>query len=212
MKAKSSILVLITLTIIGCMSKGGQTTKSKGEQTTKAIEENPLPSKYENESFSLCYPQNWIYNDTGWGGRDSMQNEVDFYPAPFPGQKWKDMEVPCWIHCVKAFLNIQWKTAKEAADVSKTFHALGNEPGFLGIYDEKDSLTVGGFPAYLIVYMIEQDNDTIVQKQFVTLLPSTHKVFYFNSNFSVKHWDDGQKLGDDIISTIKFKPDADIKH
>ena len=202
MKAKSSILVLITLAIIGCTSKGGQ--------TTKATEENPLPSKYENEFFSLCYPKNWIYNDTGWGGRDSTQNEVDFYPAPFPGQKWEDMDVPCWIHCVKSFFDIQWKTAKEAAEMSKTFHALGNEPGLLGISYEQDSIIVGGFPAYLIVYMIEQDNDTIVQKQFVTLLPNTHKVFYFNSNFSVKHWDDGQQLGDDIISTIKFKPDADM--
>lgn len=45
----------------------------------------------------------------------------------------------------------------------------------------------------------------------ILFLPNTHKVFYFNSNFSVKYWDDGQQLGDDIISTIKFKPDAGMK-
>ena len=49
------------------------------------------------------------------------------------------------------------------------------------------------------------DNDTIIQKQFVTFLQDSRIVMYFNENFYVQDWDAAQKLGDMIMSTIEIK-------
>ena len=49
------------------------------------------------------------------------------------------------------------------------------------------------------------DNDTIIQKQFVTYLQDSHIVIYFNENFYVQDWEEAQELGDLIIGTIKLK-------
>lgn len=202
-------ITLFFVIFAGCK----QTNKSAIASSTKTSNnpEEKWVNKYSNEYFSIEIPGDWMYDDSNWGGRDSMQNEVDLYPAPKPGQKWEDLDVPCWIHCVKAYLKPQWKNVKEAAELSKTMHSLGNEPGLIGIIYEHDSLMVGGFPAYLIAYLIAEDKDTIVQKQFVTYLPKTHKVFYFNINFYKEKWTEGQEMGDMILSSLKFKDDADIE-
>ena len=134
MKPKSLILqFLLCVTLFAC-------TSSRKEQTTETIVADPLPSKYENEYFSLYYPKDWTYNDTKWGGMDSTQNEVDIYPVPLPGQRWEDMDVPCWIHCVKAFLNIQWKQQRRLLTFQKHFMHWVMSLGFWGYTMKKTVL------------------------------------------------------------------------
>lgn len=66
-------------------------------------------------------------------------------------------------------------------------------------------MEVGGYPTSILYFANYVDNDTIIQKQFVTYLQDSHIVIYFNENFYVQNWEDAQELGDMIISTIKLK-------
>jgi hypothetical protein len=190
MKMKIKLpFVLIALLFCGCSHKTPQQKAPVKDKTEEYAE-------YENSVFNLRYPKGWTVDDTKWNGEDSLQNEIDIYNPN------GSMQTGCYIHCVKAYFPIQWKSAAEAAALSKQMKQIKPDPGYLGIYYEKDSLEVGGCPAYLIVYFYKNGNDTLINKQYVTLVKKTHTTLYFNNNFSIKNWTKGQELGDKIISTI----------
>lgn len=70
---------------------------------------------------------------------------------------------------------------------------------------EIDSVEVGGYSTSILYFANYVDNDTIIQKQFVTYLQDSHIVIYFNENFYVQDWEEAQEIGDLIIETIKLK-------
>jgi len=88
-----------------------------------------------------------------------------------------------WFHFVKTFMPFKWKNIDEAID----------------------SVEVGGYPTSILYFANYVDNDTIIQKQFVTYLQDSHIVIYFNENFYVQDWEEAQEIGDLIIGTIKLK-------
>ncbi len=107
-----------------------------------------------------------------------------------------------WLYIVKTFFPIKWKNIDEAKRAAKTMVYLG---GDREIIREVDGVEVGGYPASILYIAKYEDNDTIIQKQFVTYLQDSHIVMYFNEMFFAENWEYAQKLGDEIISTIKLK-------
>ena len=123
-----------------------------------------------------------------------MRNEVNIY-NPY--------ESIVWFHIVKAFMPIQWKNIAEATEMAKTARALSGANAEL--IEEIDSVEVGGYPTSILYFANYEDEDTIIQKQYVTYMKDSHIVIYFNENFNSKDYDEAQEIGDKIIATIKLK-------
>lgn len=154
---------------------------------------DPLPVKYENELFSIAMPSGWNVDDSGWLGLDSMQNEVELYSN----------NAPVWFHIVKTFMPIQWKNVYEATEMAIAARAMSGAN--VELINRVDSVVVGGYPSSILYFANAVDNDTIIQKQYVTYLEDSHIVIYFNENFNSKQMDEAQKYGDKIINSIKLK-------
>ncbi len=152
------------------------------------------PITYENDLFSIELPHGWEYDDSNWNGLDSLKNEVDFYDS-------KDRVV--WFHVVKAYFPIQWKNIEEATEFAKTARELSGDS--VALVEQVDSVMIDGYPSSVLLFANFVDNDTIMQKQFVTYLQDSHIVIYFNENFFYKDWTEAQQLGDPILGTIKLK-------
>lgn len=189
-------LLLSFVLSVGC--NGTNQKKSKDENL------QPSPNVYQNECFSVIYPEDYDCDDSGWLGSDSIQNEVYIYPKQSDGQDQNTFKPICWFRFVKSFFSIEWKNAKEAAELSKTMRAVENDENYIGILYEKDSLEIDGFPAYQVAYIWKENNDTIIQNQIITLLPESHTVFYFNANFYIDKFEAAQKIAGDVFSSIKI--------
>ena len=189
--------IQLTLRTIGIMLLGviitGMVSCSR-PSTSSWTNDNPFPERYENELFSIDLPKGWVCDASGWKGLDSLQNEVDIFNP-------NDSVV--WFHFVKTFFPFQWKNIDEAKEMAKTARVLSGEDAYL--IDEIDSVEVGGYPTSILYFANFIDNDTIIQKQFVTYLQDSHIVIYFNENFYVQDWDEAQQIGDKIIGTIRLK-------
>ena len=155
---------------------------------------DPLPAKYENELFSVSMPNGWVCDSSGWNGLEAFQNSVEIAN---PNGSY------VWLHFVKAFMPFKWKDVGEAKDMAISSRALSGENTEL--IDVVDSVMVGGYPASVLYFANYEDNDTIIQKQYVTYLEDSHIVMYFNENFRLRDWEWAQELGDKIIGTIKLK-------
>jgi len=149
--------------------------------------------KYENELFSIAMPSGWNVDDSGWLGLDSMRNEVELYSN----------NAPVWFHIVKTFMPIQWKNVYEATEMAIAARAMSGAN--VELIDRVDSVMVGGYPSSILYFANAVDNDTIIQKQYVTYLEDSHIVIYFNENFNSRQMDEAQKYGDKIINSIKLK-------
>ena len=90
-----------------------------------------------------------------------------------------------------------------AKELSKMGRALSDDD--VELIQEIDSVEVGGYPACILYYANYVDNDTIIQKQFVTCMEDSHILIYFNENFHIQNWEVAQELGDSIIGTIELK-------
>ena len=169
------------------------TTVACTRPNRKPVTADPLPVKYENELFSIAMPSGWNVDDSGWLGLDSMRNEVELYSN----------NAPVWFHIVKTFMPIQWKNVYEATEMAIAARAMSGAN--VELIDRIDSVVVGGYPSSILYFANMVDNDTIIQKQYVTYLEDSHIVIYFNENFNSKQMDEAQKYGDKIIASIKLK-------
>ena len=185
MRAIGNMLIVM---VIACMVSCAKTTPKKTESN------DPLSVKYENELFSIKMPKGWVCDSSGWKGLDSLQNAVDIYD---PNGN------VVWFHFVKTFFPFEWKDINEAKEMAKAARAISGDNAEL--IHEVDSVEVGGYPASVLYFANYVNNDTIIQKQFVTYLQDSHIVMYFNENCYVQDLEDAEKLGDMIISTIKVK-------
>ena len=149
----------------------------------KANEAELFPVNYENELFSISMPGGWEYDDSKWMGPDSMQNEVDFYNPD---------DDTVWFHFVKAYYPLNLKDVNDAAEFAKAARTLSGDS--VSLIQEYDSVTISGYPTKVLVYANYVDNDTIIQKQFVTYMKESNILVYFNENFLYKHWDAAQEI------------------
>lgn len=180
-------IVVIGITIAGMVS----CCKPTSSRSTK---DAPFPVVYENELFSINFPKGWVCDSSGWKGLDSLQNVVEIFD---PNGS------VVWFHFVKTFMPFKWKNIDEAKEMAKTARAISGDD--IELIHEIDSVEVGGYPTSILYFVNYVDNDTIIQKQFVTYLQDSHIVIYFNENFYVQDWEEAEELGDLIIGTIKLK-------
>ena len=185
---KKIIPILIAILAFSCTSKKKQ----------EIIDADPFPVKYENELFSFSLPVGWVVDDSRWQGLDSVKNEVDFY---------NPNNDAVWFHFVKTYFPIQFKNISEATEFAKAARAISSDNAHL--IDEVDSATISGYPASVLMFANFVENDTIIQKQFVTYIQKTHTLLYLNENFLYKNWDKGQKLGDELMKNIVIR---DVKN
>ena len=179
--------LLLGVIIVGMISCTKQTARN-------TINDDLSPITYENDLFSIDLPKGWVCDSSGWKGLDSLQNVVEIFD---PNGS------VVWFHFVKTFMPFKWKNIDEAKEMAKTARAISGDDTEL--IHEIDSVEVGGYPTSILYFANYVDNDTIIQKQFVTYLQDSHIVIYFNENFYVQNWEDAQELGDMIINTIKLK-------
>ena len=179
--------LLLGATIVGMIS----CTKPTARNT---INDDPSPITYENDLFSIDLPKGWVCDSSGWKGLDSLQNVVEIF---------NPNGSVVWFHFVKTFMPFKWKNIDEAKEMAKTARAISGDDTEL--IHEIDSVEVGGYPTSILYFANYVDNDTIIQKQFVTYLQDSHIVIYFNENFYVQDWEEAQEIGDLIIGTIKLK-------
>ena len=180
-------IILLGLIVAGMVS----CSKPTAGRPTK---DDPFPVAYENELFSINLPKGWVCDSSGWKGLDSLQNVVEIF---------NPNGSVVWFHIVKTFMPFKWKNIDEAKEMAKTARAISGDDTEL--IHEIDSVEVGGYPTSILYFVNYVDNDTIIQKQFVTYLQDSHIVVYFNENFYVQDWEEAQEIGDLIIGTIKLK-------
>ena len=165
----------------------------------KSTEHNdPFPVKYENELFSIEMPKGWICDSSGWKGLDSLQNTVEIFD---PNGN------VVWFHFVKTFWPFKWKDIDEAKEMAKSARAISGDNTEL--IHEVDSVEVGGYPTSILYFANYVDNDTIIQKQYVTYIQKTHTLLYLNENFLYHNWEKGQRLGDELMDNLIIK---DVKN
>jgi hypothetical protein len=184
---KIVLLSLMTIVLLVACNNGKVSS-------VEGVEEDSLPVKYENDLFSMSLPKGWVVDDSGWKGLDSMQNEMDFY---------NPQDDVVWFHFVKTYFPIQWKDIKEATEFAKTARLLSTDS--VTLIDEMDSATIYGYPASVLMFANFVNNDTIIQKQFVTYIEKSHIVMYLNENFLYRNWDRGQMMGDWLLRNVVIK-------
>lgn len=162
--------------------------------TSHSTKEAPSLVAYENELFSINFPKGWVCDSSGWKGLDSFKNVVEIFNPNGSVVRF---------YFVKTFMPFKWKDIDEAKELAKTARAISGDD--IELIHEIDSVEVGGYPTSILYFANYADNDTIIQKQFVTYLQDSHIVIYFNEYFFVQDWEIAQELGDMIISTIKLK-------
>ncbi len=182
-------LLLFGVIIVGMISCTKPTARN-----TNVISNDPVLKTYENDLFSVDLPKGWVCDSSGWNGLDSLQNSVEIFD-PYGSV--------VWLRFVKSFISAQWKNMDEVKEWAKFGKTTSGDDAEL--IHEIDSIEVGGYPTSILYFANYVDNDTIIQKQFVTYLQDSHIVVYFNENFYIEDWDRAEKLGDLIIGTVKLK-------
>lgn len=203
---QKSLLILIALFALTCCN--GKASNNKTTARKEAVN-----STYSNKSFSINLPNGWEYDDAEWSGIDTVANKVVFY---------NNNDTVNWIEIVRSALTLPMiNTSKEAAQLTM---ALKEVPGdyehngvrldiphddnYIGVMYEKDSVEVGGYPSYLVVYQYKYDNDTLVNMQFITIIPKEHRIYYINNNLlksAMKNGTTDAMAGANFIGTIRFK-------
>ncbi len=97
----------------------------------------------------------------------------------------------------------KWKDIDEAKEFAKTAKSISGDEAEL--INEIDSIEIGGYPTCILYFANYIDNDTLIQKQFITYQQDSHIVSYFNEVFPIQFWDEAQEIGDYVISTIRLK-------
>lgn len=184
---KTKVMMMVMAVIAGIMAC------SKPAPVATETEEDLLVT-YENDLFSIDIPREWVCDSSGWEGLDAMHNVVDIYDP--------DMSL-VWLHIVKSFSSIEWKDIDEAKEMAKMARAASGDS--VELIHEIDSVVVGGYPSCILYFANYVDNDTIIQKQFVTYLQDSHIMVYFNENFRFRYWEKAQELGDLMIGSVNLK-------
>lgn len=174
--------IILFAFVLSCSSK---------KENHGITEFDPYPVKYQNELFSICLPEGWMYDDSRWMGLDSMQNEVDFYN---PDDK------TVWLHFVKAYYPMPFKNIDEAVDFAKSARSLSKDD--FSLINEVDNIIIDGIPTKILIYANYVGNDTIIQKQYVTYIRESHIVMYFNEDFFYENRDKGQTFGDELMENV----------
>jgi hypothetical protein len=191
MKKYRMLMPLLALVTMACTA--GNKNQKQEVQTARV---------YENEFFSLKYPNHWTYEE-------EINNMNDTVPALTKGVRvtfYDPSESAPWLTVAvqKSAMPDIYGSAEKWRDFSNATKSF--DPHYLVVIDElqKDSLSFKGYPAAMTGYIVDaEQGDTVIHKQILVLVDD--EVFYINNTFD---WnDDGtlEHLGDSLISTVSFK-------
>ncbi len=196
MKKYRLVLPLIALMAVACSA--GNKKQPEGEK-----QEAQASRTYENEFFSISYPKTWDYDE-------EINDMADTIPSMTKGVRvtfYDRSDSAPWLTVAvqkSAMPNI-YETAEKWRDFSIAMKQF--DPHYLTVIEQlnKDSLTFDGYPAAMTGFIVDaEQGDTVVHKQLIVLVGDD--VYYVNNTFD---WNDNgtlKRLGDSIISTLKFKP------
>ncbi len=164
---------------------------------------------FENEYFSIKYPNDYVIEGEFSVGADNLQtassnstfasaiNEIDIVPC----NPTKDKP---WLHIVLSRYKIQLPL-RDFMQNSMASKGSGNEEVYT--YSDVDSISFAGLPALAVTFGYPQANgDTIVQRQMIVQLPD-YKLYYISLNCSSEIVHDSAKLAlaFRMLETMKFK-------
>lgn len=203
---RKSFFILIALFALTCCNGRAFNNKVKAHKETAT-------RTYSNRCFSIDLPNGWDYDDSEWSGLDSVANKVVFY---------NDNDTANWIEIVRSALSLPMiNTPKEAAqltialkEVPENYEYNGvrlnipHNKNYIGVMYEQDSVEIDNYPSCLVVFQYKLGNDTLVNMQFITLIPKEHRIYYINNNLLKSAMHNGTTdavAGANIIGTMRFR-------
>jgi|GEM_PF-3242021 len=195
---KISLLLCCVCMLCAC------TLNNNGTAANGTIPEDSLVQKYENDYFSVMYPQNWTAQ---WKDNDPGSVEVANLLDSL-GKKGGSVEL--WspdkrlgVRLVKS--SYAWVypegTPKDWCELSSVQRM--NEENCIGMSDVTDSLTIAGYPAAGIDFACVNGADTTVQTLFA-IVPKPEELYYATIMFPI----DDEKafdLGLKMLQTLQLK-------
>lgn len=167
---------------------------------------------YSNRDFRIRIPKYWTYDDSDWVKFEYNKAgfSLDIYDTTYGG---------AWIHITKSATPMHWESPKQAAEVVKGLNGLPPEvameydieqdPSYLGVLKEQDSMEIGGLPAYCTVYQyLAPYDDTLMNFQFTVLNPDDNQLYYVNQNIYASTIHFCPEIIDewnDILFSLEFK-------
>lgn len=153
---------------------------------------------FQNEIFSMDYPSSWEYDEEWENMCDSFPSSTQGYRLELysPSMTWPVVTIQ------RTSIPGCFDTPEAWRDANILFSQFN---GLLGVVEDLflDSASFDGFPAALGVCVIEEEGDTLVQKQIVVKVENN--VYFLNNLFQINDKNNRQELlGDSIIETIRF--------
>lgn len=167
---------------------------------------------YSNDFLTVTIPKGWECKDSTWDvqGMNKKGYELDIYEK-FDGG--------AFISIVRSTTPIPWESPKQAAELSRSLkelpqdeamkYGVQQDPNYIGVLTEKDSIEIGGLPAYCTVYEFSaEDEDTLMNFQFTVLNSDDDQLYYVNQNMYFSTVNNNPQLIDDcknILFSLRFK-------
>lgn len=179
---------------------------------TQPIKKNLQDIVYSNEWFSVNIPKGWEYADSTW-------EKNEFKKVGFEMNISNSLYGDAWITIVRSTTPIPWESPKQAAELSRSLkelpqdeamkYGVQQDPNYIGVLTEKDSIEIGGLPAYCTVYEFSaEDEDTLMNFQFTVLNPDDNQLYYVNQNMYFSTVNNNPQLIDEcnnILFSLRFK-------
>lgn len=88
-------------------------------------------------------------------------------------------------------------------------YGIEQDPNYIGVLMERDSMEIGGLPAYCTVYEFRaEEGDTLMNFQYTVLNPDDNQLYYVNQNMYHSTVNNNQELikeCTDILFSLVFK-------
>ncbi len=188
-------LFAIALLVLSC-SNNKHKVKTTGTKNTEAT-----TKKYENEYFSVSYPNDWICDVE----EIDMTDSIPFMRKGIRATLCNSNPYAPW-HLVmiqKSAMFDAMQTPEEWRDLSVQLKQF--EDDYIGIAEAYmiDSISFGNYPAAMAgLVAFNEYGDTIIHKQLVVMIEK--QVYYLNNSFPLRNSDEIQKKGDRILSSVRF--------
>ena len=202
---KKILGLLFTICIIcSCKSNSRPPTNSE----SASLPEDSLVQKYENEFFSIMYPQNWT---SVWTDNNPDDERIKFIIDSL-GIKGGTLEL--WspdyrtgvklVKSISAWLNPNGNP-KQWCEMSALARQI--EDNCIGMSEITDSIIIEGYPAAEIAFAYYNGQDTTIQSQYA-IIPKTSELYYANI-MHIKGDEEGYRIGWKMLQTLHFKVDIE---
>ncbi len=202
-------LIVLFIIVVAATTKGDKLSifKSKPWYNEKSY------ATYSNRDFSIRAPRYWVRDDSDWV-------KFEYNKPGFSLEIYDTIIGGAWIDITKSTTPMHWESPKQAAELVKGLKGLTPEmsmeydieqdPFYLGVLHEQDSMEIGGLPAYCTVYeyLSPYDDDTLMNFQYTVLNPDDNQLYYVNQNIyssAAKYYPGIIDVCNNILFSLQFK-------